>query len=86
MEISYAPFFIRQFGAFEDDLQDEIIEKIELFKDRKNHRRLRLHKLKGQLLGRYSFSVNYRFRIIFAYISRDSAVLLAVGDHDVYKE
>lgn len=85
MEVYFKPSFVRQYKLLEPELQAEVKEKIELLKNRENHKRLKVHELKGRLAGRYSFSVNYRFRIIFAYLSRDSAVLLAFGDHDVYK-
>ncbi len=84
MKVSYAPNFVRQFKAFDDALRQEILEKIHLFQDRKNHKTLKVHKLHGRLVRRYSFSVNYRFRIVFSYLSRAEAVLLAVGDHSIY--
>ena len=86
MEIIYLPSFIRQYSRLESALQDEIVEKIELFKNSKHHRQLKVHKLKGRLKGRYSFSVNYQTRIIFIYTSKWKVAFLTVGDHDVYKE
>ena len=85
MEVYFKPTFIRKLKSLEAALQDEIMEKIELFKDEKNHKQLKVHKLQGVLSGRYSFSVNYQTRIVFSYLSKNEAVLLAVGDHDVYK-
>ena len=84
MDVSYAPTFIRQFKSLEKNLQEEVIEKIELFRDRRNHRSLKVHRLTGRLAGRFSFSVNYKFRIVFFYLPSRSVVLLAVGDHDIY--
>ncbi len=84
MDVLYAPNFVRQFKILNSSLQNEILEKIQLFKDRRNHKVLKVHALKGRLKGRFSFSVNYRFRIVFSYLSPRKAVLLAVGDHDVY--
>lgn len=85
MEVSYTPTFVKQFKNFEEDLQEEILEKIGLFKNKKNHKLLKTHKLKGRLSGRYSFYVNYKIRIIFSYLSKKEVVFLAVGDHDIYK-
>jgi len=85
MEIFYAPAFIRQLKSLDPELQKEVIEKIELLKKIKNHKQLKVHKLKGRLSGRYSFSINYKTRIVFSYILKKKAILLAVGDHDVYK-
>lgn len=85
MRIVYAPMFLRMLKALPQELQEEAIESAEAFADKKNHIRLKVHKLKGRLAGRYSFSVNYSTRIVFQYQKPDSAVLLAIGDHDVYR-
>ncbi|MBI2005043.1 hypothetical protein HYS79_02715 [Patescibacteria group bacterium] len=52
-----------------------------------NHEWLHVHKLKGPLAGRRGFSVNYRYRIVFSYTdkSKGEVILLAVGDHEVYR-
>ena len=84
MEIGYKATFIRQFNKLESALQEEILEKIELFKNAKNHKQLKVHKLRGPLSGRYSFSVNYKIRIVFSYISKKEVAVLAIGDHAVY--
>lgn len=84
MKIYYRPSFVRQYANFETSLQEEIKEKIELFRSGKNHKSLKIHKLKGKLAKHYSFSVNYRYRIVFIYQSSSEAVLLVIGDHDVY--
>ena len=86
MKVYFKPTFIRQFKKLESALQEESFEKIELFKDEKNHKQLKVHKLRGILSGRYSCSINYKTRIVFTYLSKTETVLLAVGDHDVYKE
>ncbi len=70
----------------EPALQDEVYEKIQVFQNDPAHSSLKTHKLKGRLKGRWSFSVNYKTRIVFMYSLKKTAVLLAVGDHDVYKK
>lgn len=85
MEIAYTPAFRRQFYALDASLQEEAREKIALLKDLANHRQLKVHKLHGPLQGRFSFSVNYRYRIVFAYLSKKEVVLHAIGDHEVYR-
>jgi len=86
LSVSYLPVFVRQLKKLEQSLQEEVLEKIELFKNSKNHNILKVHKLRGALKGRYSFSVNYRYRIVFVYIDKKktSVALLAFGDHNVY--
>lgn len=84
MQVHYKPSFIRQYKRLSPQLRDDIDQRIAEFTDRANHERLKVHKLKGRLKGSYSFSVNYRVRIVFEYAANDAAVLLAVGDHDIY--
>jgi len=69
----------------EKSLIDEVFDKIDLFKNPANHSALKVHKLQGKLKDRWSFSVNYKIRIVFKYESKNEAVFSAIGDHDVYK-
>lgn len=85
MTIVYRPMFLRQYDKLPRDLQEEVKEKVALFAHDPRHPSLRAHKLKGRLRGSSSFSVNYKYRIVYEYESKNRVALLAVGDHDVYK-
>ncbi len=76
--------FIRKMHALDERLQEEVIEKIDLFRNPENHRQLRVHKLHGELTGFYSFSISYKIRIVFQYLSKTEVALLSIGDHDIY--
>lgn len=84
LEITFKPSFLRQYKRFPNPLKEDIREKIELFKNDPFHPFLKTHKLKGNLKSTWSFSVNYSYRIVFEYASKDEVVLLAVGNHSVY--
>ena len=84
MEIVFAAKIIRQIRDLESALQEEVYEKIDLFRDAGNHKQLKVHKLHGRMRGYYSFSVNYKFRIVFKYINKKTIILLTVGDHEIY--
>ena len=87
--ISYTKTFLKKFSKLDPVLQEEVYDKIELFKEKENHLKLRVHKLKKPFTGRYSFSVNYKIRIIFKYDEKDEnhVHFLTVGTHDqVYKK
>ena len=85
MDVAFAPQFRRQFKKLPKALQDEALEKIALFGNPKHHETLRVHKLNGTMEGRFSFSVNYRYRIVFMWeVKNKSAICLAIGDHAVY--
>lgn len=85
MIISYKPSFVREFKKLPIELQEEVLDKIALFKNVENHKKLRVHKLKGKLSKFYSFSVTYSHRIVFSYESKEEIVFLAIGDHSVYR-
>ncbi|MBI5405749.1 hypothetical protein HY972_01815 [Candidatus Kaiserbacteria bacterium] len=84
LTISFKPSFLRKMNGLDGTLREEAVEKIELLKDVQNHKLLKVHKLHGPLLGAYSFSVNYKTRIVFHYISKDEVALLTIGDHAIY--
>lgn len=84
LEINYKASFVRLFDELEIALQEEILEKISLFRNKRNHKNLKVHKLHGVLKNCYSFSVNYKIRVVFEYLSKEKVALLAVGDHEIY--
>lgn len=85
LNIIYAPSFIKEFNKLEKGLQEETLEKIELFKNTSNHKSLKVHKLHGQFKNCFSFSVNYEFRIMFSYESKKEVAFLEIGKHDLYR-
>ena len=80
----YAPRFVRHFKRLPKELQEEALETITLFKHLKNHAGFKVHKLHGTFSKYFSFSVTYKIRIVFEYVSKNEVALLAIGDHDVY--
>jgi mRNA-degrading endonuclease YafQ of YafQ-DinJ toxin-antitoxin module len=85
LTLRYKPSFVRAFAKLPAALQYEALERVEQFKNPAHHHPLRVHKLHGALKGFYSFSVTYSHRIVFQYESKTMAVLVAIGDHDVYR-
>ena len=80
--IQYAPMFVRMYKRLDGNLKEEVKDKIVLFQDAANHEKLKVHKLKGSLENTYSFSVNYKIRIVFEYEQKNTVNLLYVGSHD----
>ena len=85
IRILYPQVFMKKLSKLEIDLQEEAIQKTDLFKDRKNHKMLKVHKLQGKFSGCFGFSINYKFRIAFKYISKNEVLFLDIGDHDIYR-
>ena len=84
IELIYAPRFVRYLKRLLKDLQEEAAEKIDLFKHSANHVVLKVHKLHGKFSKCFSFSVNYKIRIVFQYVSKSEVALLSIGDHEIY--
>ena len=84
ISVRYKPSFLRILKKTDLALRIEVYEKAELFRHRKNHSILKVHKLKGAFKGLYAFSVNFKFRVIFEYESSDAATLIDFGDHAIY--
>ena len=84
MRIFFTHRFLKMANSLSIALQKELQEKVEMFQIPANHQSLKLHKLKGHLDGFFSFSVNYKTRVICEKVS-EGFVLHAVGDHDVYQ-
>lgn len=86
IEVSYAQEFIRAYGKLDPLLKKDVKERISLFRDRENHKTLRVHKLHGTFSHLWSFSVNYKFRIVFQYIGKKkkTVILHMIGDHSIY--
>ena len=85
LEVLYKPSFVRQYKKLQVALQQEVKKKISLFRQDSTHPFLKIHKLKGKLAGFWSFSVNYEYRIVFRYESKNTVGLLAVGNHSIYQ-
>lgn len=85
MQITYKPTFVKSFKKLEASLQEETFDKIKLFRNESNHQQLKVHKLKGRLKDYYSFSINYKYRIVFSYSRPDEADFKDIGSHDIYK-
>lgn len=85
IDIVYRPEFVRNYRNLPTELKNETKEAIDLFKERDNHKLLKVHKLHGKMKDRYSFSVNFRYRIVFRYMNKNTVALLSLGDHDIYQ-
>lgn len=47
--------------------------------------RLSTHKLKGDLAGYWAYSVNYQYRILFAFLGNNEVIYYDIGTHQIYR-
>ena len=85
IRLLYAPSFAKQLKKLEVVLREEVFEKVELFKKESNHTLLKVHKLHGRFSDCFSFSVNYKIRVVFQYMNKNEVAILSIGNHDIYK-
>lgn len=82
LEVHFTPHFVKSVKKMPDNLLEDIFDKVELLKNRENHKMLKVHKLNGSMKDLHGFSVNFKLRIIFKYISQGEVVCMFIGDHD----
>ena len=58
-------------------------KKLEIFKEDVFDKRLKTHKLKGNLSDYYAFSISGSDRLVFRIISGNSVLFIEIGSHDI---
>lgn len=84
MEIFYTPKFVKTYKKIPTSIKRLAIKKEKIFLANPHDPRLNTHALKGELRGKWSFSVNYQYRIVFIFIQNDGVVFLVIGTHEIY--
>ncbi|MBC8116353.1 MAG: type II toxin-antitoxin system mRNA interferase toxin, RelE/StbE family [Candidatus Saccharimonas sp.] len=67
------------------DVADDLQATLQQLADDAFHPQLKTHKLKGDLAGSWSCSVEYDLRIVFEFVQHDGAeaiLLQSIGTHD----
>ena len=77
--------FKRSYGKTiknDDEIKRKFRKSIRLFCSDPFNNRLRTHKLTGKLQGLWAFSVDYKTRVVFSFLSDDEVLLIDIGGHD----
>ena len=85
MRIVYAPKFIREYKKLPRKTQIEAEKREALFRVDSFDVRLGVHKLHGRLKDFWSFSIGFRYRIVFQRGEGDVVYFYSVGNHKVYQ-
>ena len=85
MEILYWSKFAKYFKKLPIEIQKIAVEKEKIFRENPFDSMLKTHKLHGELNEYWSFSVNYKIRIIFKFINKNVVAFYLIGDHDIYE-
>ena len=87
MEIIYTTRFERSYKKLPAAVKNDAEKRETIFRKNPFDHRLKTHKLKGRLSDFWSFSVNYKYRILFEFDEKSKSIVYFydVGDHDVYQ-
>jgi len=86
MEIIYSFKFVREYKKLPEKIKKLAEESEPFFRNDPFDPKLKTHKLKGRLDGFLSFSIGYKYRIIFEFGSNKKTVYFhSVGNHDIYE-
>lgn len=86
MKIVYTSKFEREYKKLPETIKNLAEEKERIFRRNPFDARLKTYKLSGKLKEFWSFSIDYKYRIIFE-IAKDKKLICfhSVSDHDIYR-
>jgi len=85
MKIIYTSKFLREYKKFPKNIKISAEEKEEIFRKNPFDPVLYPHKLHGRLKEFWSFSVGYKYRIIFEFGKNNTIYFHSAGNHDIYQ-
>ncbi|MBI2453494.1 type II toxin-antitoxin system mRNA interferase toxin, RelE/StbE family [Candidatus Peregrinibacteria bacterium] len=86
MRIIFTEGFKKKYKRLQPKIQKQFEKRLELFIKNQNHPLLKVHPLKGNLVGCRAFSVTGDFRVIYRLLDQNNAKLIDIGTHcQVYK-
>jgi addiction module RelE/StbE family toxin len=85
MKIIYATKFLREYKKLPLSVKKTAEENEKIFRQNPFELSLKTHKLHGKLKEFWSFSVGYKYRIIFEFADDSLVYFYSVGSHDIYQ-
>jgi len=85
MKIFYSSKFAHEYQKLPLRVKKTAEKKEQTFRKNPFDPGLKTHKLKGNLKGFLSFSINQKYRIIFEFTNSDTVWFHSVGEHSIYK-
>lgn len=86
MRINISPRFKRSYKKLSKKIKKDFDEKIDAFIKNPRNRKLRTHKLQGNLQSCLSFYLCDGNRVLFEFAGHDEVNLLDIGPHDKYAQ
>lgn len=87
MKILKTNRFLRAYKKLPQDVRDQFVSIEKILINNPFDQRLKTHKLKGPLKNHFAISVDFKIRIIFIFVDKETILLIAIGNHDdMYRE
>ena len=88
-KIVFDASFEKSFEKYKNKLSDkktgQLKKKLLIFKKDPFDKKLKTHKLKGNLKNYWSFSVSCSDRILFRFVDDETVFFIDIGNHNIYK-
>jgi len=84
MKILYLPKFSREYKRLSEAVKAKAEQQEKIFRGNPFDKRLKTHKLQGELSGFWAFSIDFQNRIVFDFVDENTVRFYRVGSHDVY--
>lgn len=84
IEIYYSPTFYKAYKKLPESIKNIAEMKMKIFRKVPYDSSLKIHKLSGKLKDYWAFSINYKYRIIFSFISDHKIYFHTIGTHEIY--
>ena len=89
MKIIYSSRFGRKYKKLPNKIKDLAEKQEKIFLRDPFDPRLKTHKLHGKFKGKiekyWSFSIGYKYRIVFRFIDKNVARFYLIGTHRIYQ-
>lgn len=83
--IYYTKNFAQKAVELPLNLKSEIVKRERIFRKNPFQPILKTHKLKGKLKNLWSFSITFKHRILFEFVSKNEVLFFDVGGHEIYQ-
>ena len=77
--------FVQKWSKLNFKTKNKTTEKIDIFLRNPYMPALKTHKLSGKLQEYWSFSIDYRLRIMFRFVDKQTVEFIDIGTHEIYK-
>jgi addiction module RelE/StbE family toxin len=85
MKIYYSSKFAREYKKLPKRVKLMAEKKEKIFRQDPFDKRLKPHKLTGKLSSFWSFSVGYKYRLIFEFKTKNIIWFHSIGSHAIYR-